>query len=130
MPYSFDSLQITHKKNNGVTVDSFYIVLDKDTIKANEEQLVALQDSGAVLNFKFNTYVNPSVKFVYILTNTGSSNKRIEFYSAEFYLTKDIVSNIQLVKENKFIKYFDMNAGQMFIVRDNKKYNLLGERIE
>lgn len=130
LPYSFDSLQIIHKKNNGITVDSFYIVFDNDTVRASEEQLVALQDSGAVLNFKFKTYVNPSVKFVYVLTNTPNQNKRIEFYSAEFYLSQDVVTNIQIVTIEKVVKYFDPRMRQICIIRDNKKYNLLGERIE
>lgn len=130
LPYSFDSLQITHKKNNGVKVDSFYVVLDTDTIRANEAQIVALQDSGAVLNFKFNTYVNPSVKFVYVLTNAINSNRRIEFYNADFYLIGDVVTDIKNVKTTTYSKYFDSNNGQIILLKDNKKYNIIGARIE
>lgn len=129
LPYKFDSISVTHKVNNGITVDSFYVILDSDTIFATQEQITLMQDSNAVVKFKVNqVYSNPSVSFVYVITNNLSKNKRIEFSKAEFYNTNKIDTAIQNAEETvKIIKTIENN--QVVIIRDGIRYTVTGTKI-
>lgn len=128
LPYKFDSISVTHKVNNGITVDSFYVILNSDTIFATQEQIALMQDSNAVVNFKFDQVYNPSVSFVYVVTNSNKSNKRIEFSKAVFYNTNKIATAIQNAEETvKIIKTIENN--QVVIIKDGIRYTVTGTKI-
>jgi hypothetical protein len=129
LSYSFDSISITHKVNNGLTVDDFYVILNTDTIFASQEQIALMQNSDAVVNFKFKQVSNPSVSFVYIVTNSNKSNKRIEFSKAEFFQTvKDIPTSLVTPVIQQTSEKFLLN-GQIIIRKGEEIYNIMGQKL-
>jgi len=84
---------VTHNANNGVTVNSFALIVSDaanaagDTVYATAADITAMANKGAVVTFAVpenKKWGNKYYKFLYNLTNSGTSNKRIEFLKAEF----------------------------------------------
>ncbi len=89
---------VTHNANNGITVNSFALIVSAaanaagDTVYATAADITAMADKGAVVTFTIpegKTWNNKYYKFLYNLTNTYEKNgkpqnKRIEFLKAEF----------------------------------------------
>lgn len=89
---------VTHNANNGITVNSFALIVSAaanaagDTVYATAADITAMANEGAVVTFTIpegKTWNNKYYKFLYNLTNTYEKNgkpqnKRIEFLKAEF----------------------------------------------
>ncbi len=68
LPCAIDSISIHHGKNGSLTIDDFYVVLNNDTIRIDEDNLAALQKDSAIINLKFTSKNSVPVKFVYTIT--------------------------------------------------------------
>lgn len=84
---------VTHKVNNGLTINSFALIASEesnaagDTIWATADDLTKMKNANAVVEFvvpEEKTWTNKYYKFLYNVTNATKNNKRIEFYSAIF----------------------------------------------
>ena len=109
---------VTHKANNGLTVNSFALIVSDesnvagDTIWATADDLTKMKNANAVVEFAIpegKTWANKYYKFLYNVTNTDTKkNKRIEFYSADFIgEVKDVPATaIVLDKETLTIEQY------------------------
>lgn len=85
---------VTHNANNGITINSFALIVSGaanaagDTVYATAADITAMANKGAVVTFivpENKKWDNKYYKFLYNLTNTDTKkNKRIEFLKAEF----------------------------------------------
>ena len=84
---------VTHNANNGITVNSFALIVSDaanaagDTVYATAADITAMANKGAVVTFavpESKKWDNKYYKFLYNLTNAETKNKRIEFLKAEF----------------------------------------------
>ena len=88
---------VTHKTNNGITINNFHLLILSQVddlnnpdavVYATTEDIASMTNSNAVVTFSApegQSWTNKYYAFVYDLTNTTTSNKRIEFSSAAFY---------------------------------------------
>ncbi len=108
---------VTHKANNGLTVNSFALIASDesnvagDTIWATADDLTKMKNANAVVEFAIpegKTWANKYYKFLYNVTNATKNNKRIEFYSADFIgEVKDVPATaIVLDKETLTIEQY------------------------
>lgn len=108
---------VTHKANNGLTVNSFALIASEesnvagDTIWATADDLTNMKNTNAVVEFvvpEGKNWTNKYYKFLYNVTNATKNNKRIEFYSADFIGdVKDVPATaIALDKETLTIEQY------------------------
>lgn len=132
LPYTIDSISIRHGKNGSLTIDDFYAVLDNDTIRIDDDNLVSLQTDSAIINLKFTSKNSVPVKFVYTIMKeaTSSAAQYIEFLQADFYNTvsDDVPTNLFNNADQNTSKKF-LKDGNLIIFSNGKYYNTSGNII-
>lgn len=131
LPCTIDSISIHHGENGSLTIDDFYVVLNNDTIRIDEDNLAALQKDSAIINLKFTSKNSVPVKFVYTITKKSATSaaQYLEFLQADFYNTAsdDVPINLFNIKENKSKKI--LQNSRLIIIGKNAYYDASGKTI-